>query len=280
MLAITPHPSYNTDSEDFRTASKLLREQDYSTKANRKRYASTRHPDRDQQFRYIARQKRAFLTAGLPVISIDTKKKELIGNFQQRGRRWCREADAVNTHDFKTDASAQAVPYGLYILNQNRGYVRVFVARLGRTHRGAFVSNRSARRTHRPRHPPTHRGCRDACVFFPNSFAIVRVLWLHQLGIPERMRSAARDSMSRYFCHPRPVNGYESEYQHHLVKQRLCILKDQFPPSTWQYFHAYVVAGRDPRDVAAKFGISVGTVYTAKSKVLAPLREELAGLRG
>jgi hypothetical protein len=110
------------------TVGKLLREQDYSPKANRKRYASTRHPDRDQQFRYIARQKRAFLTAGLPVISIDTKKKELVGNFQQRGRRWCHEADAVNTHDFKTDASAQAVPYGLYLLNQNRGYVRVGVS--------------------------------------------------------------------------------------------------------------------------------------------------------
>jgi hypothetical protein len=107
------------------TVGKLLRDAGYSPKANRKRYASTRHPDRDQQFRYIARQKRAFLTAGLPVISIDTKKKELIGNFQQRGRRWCHEAGAVSTHDFKTDASAQATPYGLYVLNHNRGYVRV-----------------------------------------------------------------------------------------------------------------------------------------------------------
>jgi Rhodopirellula transposase DDE domain len=107
---------------------KLLRAAGYSPKANRKRYASTRHPDRDQQFRHIARQKRAFLAAGLPVISIDTKKKELVGNFQQRGRRWCQAADAVNTHDFKTDAAAQATPYGLYVLNQNRGYVRVGVS--------------------------------------------------------------------------------------------------------------------------------------------------------
>ena len=110
------------------TVGKLLRDAGYSPKANRKRYVSTRHPDRDQQFRYLARQKRAFLTAGLPVISIDTKKKELVGNFQQRGRRWCQAADAVNTHDFKTDASAQATPYGLYTLNQNRGYVRVGVS--------------------------------------------------------------------------------------------------------------------------------------------------------
>ena len=107
------------------TVGALLRDEGYSPKANRKRYASTRHPDRDRQFRYIARQKKAFLAAGLPVISIDTKKKELIGNFHQRGRSWCQRAEAVNTHDFKSDATAQAIPNGLYLLNRNRGYVRV-----------------------------------------------------------------------------------------------------------------------------------------------------------
>ena len=65
------------------------------------------------------------MKAGLPVISIDAKKKELIGNFQSRGRTWGRAAEAVNTHDFRQDASARAVPYGLYVLNQNRGYVRL-----------------------------------------------------------------------------------------------------------------------------------------------------------
>ncbi len=107
------------------TVGKLLRAENYSPKANRKRYASTHHPDRDRQFRYIAKQKQAFLAASLPVASIDTKKKELIGNFHQRGRVWCQEAESVNTHDFKKDASAQAVPNGLYLLNQNRGFVRV-----------------------------------------------------------------------------------------------------------------------------------------------------------
>jgi Rhodopirellula transposase DDE domain len=107
------------------TVGKLLHEENYSPKANQKRYASSRHADRDRQFRYIAKMKRAWLAAGLPVISIDAKKKELIGNFHNRGRSWCQEAEAVNTHDFKRDASAQAVPYGLYIVNHNRGYVRV-----------------------------------------------------------------------------------------------------------------------------------------------------------
>jgi Rhodopirellula transposase DDE domain len=112
-------------SASHTTVGTLLHAENYSPKANRKRYASTRHPDRDRQFRYIAKQKQAFLAAGLPVISIDSKKKELIGNFQQRGRSWCQEAETVNTHDFKKDASGQAVPYGLYLLNQNRGFVRV-----------------------------------------------------------------------------------------------------------------------------------------------------------
>jgi Rhodopirellula transposase DDE domain len=107
------------------TVGKLLHDEDYAPRANRKRYASSRHPERDRQFRYIAQLKRTWLAAGLPVISIDAKKKELIGNFRNPGRTWGRDAEAVNTHDFRQDASARAVPYGLYILNQNRGYVRL-----------------------------------------------------------------------------------------------------------------------------------------------------------
>jgi RNA polymerase sigma-70 factor (ECF subfamily) len=70
----------------------------------------------------------------------------------------------------------------------------------------------------------------------------------------------------------------ETEYRQHLVRHMLPILKDQFPPSTWQYFQANVIAGRDPQEIAATYGVSIGTVYTAKSKVLSRLREELAGL--
>lgn len=70
----------------------------------------------------------------------------------------------------------------------------------------------------------------------------------------------------------------EADYRRHIVKQMLHILEDQFPPSTWQYFQAYVVEGQDAHVVATRFKVSVGTVYTAKSKVLARLREELDGL--
>lgn len=104
---------------------RLLKRQKYSLKANRKSIARTQHPQRDQQFRYIQRVKQRFLKVGHPVISVDTKKKELIGNFKQTGATWCQQAERVNDHDFPHDAVARAVPYGIYDLLHNQGYVYV-----------------------------------------------------------------------------------------------------------------------------------------------------------
>jgi Rhodopirellula transposase DDE domain len=110
------------------TVGRLLHGEDYSPKANRKSFSGPRHPDRDRQFRYIARQKAKFLAAGLPVISVDTKKKELVGNFKRPGKVWCREAEVVNSHDFRQDAVGIGAPYGIYVVNANRGYVEVGVS--------------------------------------------------------------------------------------------------------------------------------------------------------
>jgi len=107
------------------TIARLLKQMDYSLKANAKRLSGSNHPDRDPQFRYIASQKQAYLHAGLPTISVDGKKKELIGNFKNPGQEWCLEAAAVNDHDFEQDALGKAVPYGIYDLAHNRGYVYV-----------------------------------------------------------------------------------------------------------------------------------------------------------
>ena len=113
------HPASHT------TVGRLLEDMDYSLKANVKRQAGQSHPDRDQQFLYIDQQIQMFLAAGWPIISVDTKKKELIGNFKQAGRVWCQEAEGVNDHDFESDALGKAVPYGIYNLNHNLGYVYV-----------------------------------------------------------------------------------------------------------------------------------------------------------
>ena len=107
------------------TIARLLKGMDYSLKVNAKRLSGSDHPDRDRQFQYIAAQKALFQQAGLPIISVDTKKKELIGNFKNPGQEWCREARAVNDHDFEQDALGKAVPYGLYDLMHNHGYVYV-----------------------------------------------------------------------------------------------------------------------------------------------------------
>ena len=103
----------------------LLRERDYSLKSNRKSIASTHDTERDRQFRYIDQQRRAFEKAGNPVISVDTKKKELIGRFKNVGRTWRQSALEVNDHDFPSQAEGKAIPYGIYDLAHNSGYVLV-----------------------------------------------------------------------------------------------------------------------------------------------------------
>lgn len=107
------------------TVHRLLRKLKYRLLANRADLLGPAHPDRDKQFRYIRRVKQLFLQAGYPVISVDVKKKELIGNFKNRGRSWRTEPDKVNAHDFKQDAMGRAVPYGIYDLAHNQGYVYV-----------------------------------------------------------------------------------------------------------------------------------------------------------
>jgi hypothetical protein len=107
------------------TVGRLLKGLGYSLRANEKRLTGPPHPDRDRQFGYIQRIKRRFLRAGLPVISVDAKKKELVGDFKNGGRAWRREPDPVNAHDFRQDASHRAAPYGVYDLTHNRGYVAV-----------------------------------------------------------------------------------------------------------------------------------------------------------
>jgi hypothetical protein len=107
------------------TVSRLLRDRDYSPRVNSKQEAGQDHPDRGEQFRYLEAQKQAFLSAGKPVISVDTKKKELIGNFANAGQTWCQGPERVHTHDFRQDALGRAVPYGIYDLHRNRGAVYV-----------------------------------------------------------------------------------------------------------------------------------------------------------
>ena len=107
------------------TIRRLLHKHKIRPRSNVKRLHPKPHPDRDAQFQYIQSQKEAFQRAGWPVISVDTKKKELIGSFYQRGQQWRQDAVAVNTHDFPSYAEGRAVPYGIYDIQRNLGYVAV-----------------------------------------------------------------------------------------------------------------------------------------------------------
>jgi Rhodopirellula transposase DDE domain len=105
----------------------LLRGMNYSLQSNRKTEEGGEHPDRDAQFRHINRQVQRALRQGQPVISVDTKKKELIGNFENKGRQWRRRGDTeeVADHDFPAPSVPRAYPYGIYDLAQNTGFVNV-----------------------------------------------------------------------------------------------------------------------------------------------------------
>jgi Rhodopirellula transposase DDE domain len=108
------------------TVSRLLKKHDYSLRVNAKeKEASAQHPDRDTQFRYIETQQQTFRASGDPIISVDTKKKELIGNFKNAGQAWCQEADAVNVHDFLSDALGRGTPYGIFDVQRNAGAIYV-----------------------------------------------------------------------------------------------------------------------------------------------------------
>jgi hypothetical protein len=91
----------------------------------KKAEASAAHVDRNAQFEHITAQRQAFQDAGWPIISVDTKKKELIGNFKNAGQAWGQAAEVVNVHDFPQDALGRAVPYGLYDVRHNRGTLYV-----------------------------------------------------------------------------------------------------------------------------------------------------------
>ena len=105
----------------------LLRDMEYSLQGNRKTEEGRDHPDRDAQFEYINQQVRRALAAGLPVISVDTKKKELIGNFENKGRQWRKKKspEPVNGHDFADPLVPRAYPFGIYDLRRNTGFVNV-----------------------------------------------------------------------------------------------------------------------------------------------------------
>jgi hypothetical protein len=109
------------------TVGRLLKQQGYRLQRTAKTLEGGQHPDRDAQFRYLNEQARTQLAAGQPVVSVDAKKKELVGSFANGGREWqpTGEPEQVNLHDFPDPTLGKAIPYGVYDGGANRGWVGV-----------------------------------------------------------------------------------------------------------------------------------------------------------
>jgi hypothetical protein len=110
------------------TVARLLRGQAYSPRINAKRFTGPDHPDRDRQFVNIQEWIDVFTELGQPIISVDGKKKESIGNFKNAGAVWRRRPEEVNVYDFLSDAECRATPYGIYDLLAGRGHIRIGVS--------------------------------------------------------------------------------------------------------------------------------------------------------
>jgi hypothetical protein len=116
------HQGYQVSAD---TVCRLLKEQGYVPRANRKRLSKRRDPDRDHQRRYLSRQRKEHEKAGFPFISIDAKQRELIGNFKNPGRTYRRQQVDVLESDYPSDADGVAIPYGIYDRVHNEGFVVV-----------------------------------------------------------------------------------------------------------------------------------------------------------
>lgn len=107
------------------SVARLLRERDYALRVNQKKLAGKQVPGRDEQFGYLSEQRAAFLRQQFPVISVDTKKRELIGRFKQPGEQWRVVPHEVLIYDFRSTALGIAIPYGIYDVGRNQGFVVV-----------------------------------------------------------------------------------------------------------------------------------------------------------
>lgn len=193
------------------TIGRLLKKGDYGLRANRKRLGGAAHPQRDRQFRYLRRIKRVYRRAGLPIISVDAKKKELIGTFANKGKRWCRQADEVNTYDFPKDATHRANPYGIYDRQRNRGYVWVGIS--ADTAEFAVRSIRTWWKRYGQRHYPGQHQLLIEADGGGSNGARVR-LWKREL-----QRWADQDRLEIFVCHYPPGASKWNPIEHRLFSQ-------------------------------------------------------------
>jgi Rhodopirellula transposase DDE domain len=192
------------------TVGRLLRQQGYTLQRTAKTLEGRQHPDRDAQFRYISQRAAAQLAAGQPVVSVDAKKKELVGGFANGGAEWqpSGQPERVNVHDFLDPALGKAIPYGVYDLGANTGWVSV-----GCDHETSAFAVATLRRwwdgVGRAAYPDADRllVCADA----GGSNDYRRRLWKTELG-----RLAAETGLQVTVCHFPPGTSKWNKIEHRL----------------------------------------------------------------
>jgi len=208
MLAT--HLKADGHSVSHQVVSELLAEAGYSLQGNRKAREGSDHPDRDEQFRYINRLVRKFQGNGQPVISVDTKKKELVGDFKNSGKQWRpkQTPNLVRVHDFLIPEKGKAIPYGVYDLTRNAGWVSV-----GIDHDTASFAVRTILRWWRKMGQPVYPAARQLLITADaggSNGPRVR-LWRWEI-----QRLADRTGMSITVCHFPPGTSKWNKIEHRL----------------------------------------------------------------
>lgn len=192
------------------TVARLLRENDYSLQAPKKTVEGKQHPDRNAQFEYINEKAEDCIERGVPFISVDTKKKELVGNFKNAGREWQPEGEPelVDVHDFPSDAIGKAIPYGVYDVAANHGFVSV-----GTDHDTPVFAVTSIdawwTRVGSKRYPGTREIFITADAGGSNGYRAR--MWKHEL-----QRFADKHDLSVHVCHFPPGTSKWNKVEHRL----------------------------------------------------------------
>jgi hypothetical protein len=190
--------------------SELLRANGYSLQSNAKIREGNQHPERDAQFHYLNEQTKQFLQQGLPVISVDTKKKELVGAFKNPGQQWLPQGQPVevNVHDFPDPQLGKAIPYGIYDIGRNAGWVSV-----GQDHDTASFAVASLRRWWQivgyPTYPHARRLLINADSGGSNGYRLR--LWKLEL-----QRFADETQLEITVCHLPPGTSKWNKIEHRL----------------------------------------------------------------
>lgn len=194
-----------------RTVARLLhKDLDYSLQANRKTKEGASHPDRNAQFEYIAAQTQAFQQRGQPVISVDTKKKELVGEFKNGGREWQpkRTPEAVKTHDFPDKELGKVAPYGVYDVGGNRGWVSV-----GLDHDTAEFATATISRWWRRMGSPTYPEARELLILADSGGSNSSRTRLWKVAL---QRLAEHTGLRLSICHFPPGTSKWNKIEHRM----------------------------------------------------------------